>query len=341
MTVLIAIFIIGVLVIAHELGHFLAAKANGILVLEFAVGMGPVIFSRQIGETRYSLRLLPIGGFARMAGEEQDEEDNYVPEYRRFDKKPIYARALVSVGGPLANFIVAVLLFAIVFMFVGVPSSAPQIGTVEPGWPAAAAGLMPGDRVISIGGVEVESWQDVQAEILARPGQLFTIVVERSGQPLTVEVTPRTDEESGRSQIGIGPSIERFSFLGALRMGWQETVWFTQQIVQLLGSMITGEVPAEGAGPIGLVVMVGQVAATGLVNLFTFAAIISIQFGLFNLLPVPALDGSRLVFLAIETIRGRPIEPEKENFVHFVGFVLLMTFMVFITFKDLQRLNIF
>lgn len=341
MTVLIAIFIIGVLVIAHELGHFLAAKANGILVLEFAVGMGPVIFSRQIGETRYSLRLLPIGGFARMAGEEQDEEDNYVPEYRRFDKKPIYARALVSVGGPLANFIVAVLLFAIVFMFVGVPSSAPQIGTVEPGWPAAAAGLMPGDRVISIGGVEVESWQDVQAEILARPGQLFTIVVERSGQPLTVEVTPRTDEESGRSQIGIGPSIERFGFLGALRMGWQETVWFTQQIVQLLGSMITGEVPAEGAGPIGLVVMVGQVAATGLVNLFTFAAIISIQFGLFNLLPVPALDGSRLVFLAIETIRGRPIEPEKENFVHFVGFVLLMTFMVFITFKDLQRLNIF
>ncbi len=341
MTVFVALLIIGVLVIAHELGHFLAAKANGILVLEFAVGMGPVLFSRQFGETRYSLRLLPIGGFARMAGDEGEGEDTYVPEHRRFDKKPILARALVSAGGPLANFLVAVLLFAIVFMFVGVPSSAPLIGSVKPDWPAAAAGLMVGDRVLSISGVPVEDWQDVQTEIVARPEQQLTIVVERNGETLSVQVTPRIEETSGRAQIGIGPSIQRFSFLGSISMGWQETVWFTRQIVQLLGSMITGKIPAEGAGPIGLIVMVGQVAATGVVNLLTFAAIISIQFGLFNLLPVPALDGSRLVFLAIEAIRGRPIEPEKENFVHFVGFVLLMTFMVFITFKDLQRLNIF
>ncbi|NLW18009.1 MAG: RIP metalloprotease RseP [Firmicutes bacterium] len=341
MTILIAILIIGVLIIAHELGHFLAAKANGILVLEFAVGMGPVLLSRQIGETRYTLRLLPIGGFARMAGEEQDEEETYVPEHRRYDKKPLYARAMVSVAGPFANFLVAILLFAIVFMFVGVPSSAPLIGSVQEGWPAAAAGLMAGDRIISINGSTVESWQDVQTEIVARPEQALSIVVERDGQALSIEVTPRTDEESGRPQIGIGPSIERFGFLGSIHMGWQETVWFTKQIVALLVSMITGQIPAEGAGPIGLIVMVGEVAATGLINLLTFAAIISIQFGLFNLLPIPALDGSRLIFFAIEAIRGKPIEPEKENFVHFLGFVLLMTFMVFITFKDLQRLNIF
>ena len=124
-------------------------------------------------------------------------------------------------------------------------------------------------------------------------------------------------------------------------MGWRETVWFTQQIVSILVNMITGRIPAEGAGPIGIVVMVGQVAELGWVNLMTFAAVISIQLGLFNLLPIPALDGSHLVFLAIEAIRGRPVDPEKENFVHFLGFVLLMAFMVFVTFKDLQRLDVF
>jgi regulator of sigma E protease len=166
-------------------------------------------------------------------------------------------------------------------------------------------------------------------------------VLERAGEQVSLQVAPRTDTESGRPQIGIGPSIDRFSFLGSISMGLQETVWFTKQIVELLVNMVTGKIPAEGAGPIGMIVMVGQVAATGFINLLTFAAIISIQLGLFNLLPIPALDGSRLVFFAIEAVRGKPIDPEKENFVHFLGFVLLMAFMVLITFKDLQRLDIF
>ncbi|HBK86570.1 MAG TPA: RIP metalloprotease RseP [Firmicutes bacterium] len=341
MTFLMAVVMIGVLVFAHELGHFLAAKANGILVLEFAVGMGPILFTRQFGETRYSLRLLPIGGFARMAGEDQDDDNNLIPDSRRYDKKPIYARALVSIAGPLTNFLVAILIFAVVFMFVGVPSSEPLIGVVAPDWPAAEAGLLAGDRIVSISGVAVGSWQDIQAEITARPDQVLDLVLERAGEQVSLQVAPRTDTESGRPQIGIGPSIDRFSFLGSISMGLQETVWFTKQIVELLVNMVTGKIPAEGAGPIGMIVMVGQVAATGFINLLTFAAIISIQLGLFNLLPIPALDGSRLVFFAIEAVRGKPIDPEKENFVHFLGFVLLMAFMVLITFKDLQRLDIF
>ncbi len=340
MTILLAVIMIGVLVFAHELGHFLAAKASGIMVLEFAVGMGPTVLSRQVGETRYSLRLLPIGGFARMAGEDLDEANNLIPDDRRYDKKPLSARAFVSVAGPLTNFLLAVTIFAVVFMVIGVPSSEPLIGALSPDWPAAAAGLEVGDRIVSIAGQPVEQWQDIQGLVAGRDGQSTTIVVERADRELSFQVFPRAESETGQVMIGIGPHSER-SILGSIAMGWQETVWFVRQIISILGNMVTGKIPAEGAGPIGMIVMVGQVARTGLVNLLTFAAIISIQLGLFNLLPIPALDGSRLVFFLIEAIRGKPVDPEKENLVHFFGFVLLMVFMVLITFKDLQRLNIF
>ncbi len=341
MTILLAVIMIGILVFAHELGHFLAAKASGIMVLDFAIGMGPVLLSRQVGETRYSLRLLPIGGFARMAGEEVDEANNLIPDDRRYDKKPLLARALVSIAGPATNFLLAILVFSLVFMFMGVPSDQPIVGTLSAGWPAEQAGMAVGDRIISIDGAPVASWSDVQQEIAKLGGQSATMMLERSGEQISLQIVPRKDESTGQVMIGIGPKNDRFSFFGSLRMGWRETVWFTEQIISILTNMVTGKIPAEGAGPIGMIVMVGQVARTGVINLLTFAAIISIQLGLFNLLPIPALDGSRLVFFAIEAIRGKPVDPEKESFVHFIGFVLLMVFMVLITFKDLQRLNIF
>ena len=333
---------IGVLVFVHELGHFLAAKASNIMVLEFAVGMGPVLWTQQRGETRYSLRLFPIGGFARMAGDEEDEQGIKVPEDRRYDKKPILARAFVSLAGPFTNFVMAFLIFAIVFVFVGVASNKPLVGAVAPEWPAAEAGMQAGDRIVSIGGAPISSWQDIQQEIVQRGGETMVIVLERAGEPqFSVSVTPRLEPGSDRPQIGITSSVERFSFFGSIRMGLQETIWFTGQIVQILVSMVTGKIPAEGAGPIGMIVMVGQVAQTGIANLLSFAAMISIQLGIFNLLPIPALDGSRLVFLAIEALRGKPIDPEKENFVHLLGLIILMAFMVLVTFKDLQRLNVF
>lgn len=341
MTIILAVIIIGVLVFFHELGHFLAAKASGMLVQEFALGMGPAIISVTRGETKYSLRLLPIGGFLRVVGEENETERDSIPESRRYDKKPVWQRVAFVAGGPLMNFVLAALIFAFMFTLVGVPSNLPIIGSANPGWPAAEAGLQPGDRIVRIGNSDIASWSDLQRAVGQSEGKPITFVFRRGEQELTTIVTPRLDEASGRLMVGVSPRNNRYNPLQSLLLGVREMAWFTVEIISVIGRMITGRLPAEGAGPIGMVVMVGEVARTGLVNLLSFAAIISIQLGLFNLLPIPALDGSKIVFLAFEGLRGKPVDPEKENMIHFVGFVLLMALIVLITFKDLRRLNIF
>lgn len=341
MTIILALVVIGVLVFFHELGHFLAAKASGMLVQEFALGMGPTVVSFTRGETKYALRMLPVGGFLRVVGEENEEGKELVPESRRYDKKPVWVRMIFVAGGSVFNFLLAALIFAIMFVFVGVPSTEPIVGAVTPDWPAAEAGLQPGDRIVSIDGVKVGSWTDFVQIVSQSPGQPLNFVVQRNATQLDLTVTPRLDETNNRAMIGVAAHNVRYNIVRSLYLGAKEMIWFTREIVAVLVSMLTGRMPAEGAGPIGMVVMVGQVARTGIVNLLSFAAIISIQLGLFNLLPIPALDGSKLVFLTLEGLRGKPIDPERENMVHFIGFVLLMALLIVITFKDLQRLNLF
>lgn len=333
--------VIGVLVFFHELGHFLAAKASGMLVQEFALGMGPTIFSITRGETKYALRMLPVGGFLRVVGEENEDGKELIPESRRYDKKPVWMRMAFVAGGPIFNFVLAALIFAVMFVFIGVPSTQPIIGSVSPSWPAAEAGLKTGDRIDSIAGVPVKSWSDLQQVVSKNSDQPLLFVVNREGAEHVITIIPKIDETSNRAMIGVSPHNVRYNVFRSLFLGAKEMVWFTGEIISVLTGMLTGRTPAEGAGPIGMVVMVGQVARTGIVNLLSFAAIISIQLGLFNLLPIPALDGSKLVFLTLEGLRGKPIDPERENMVHFIGFVLLMALLIIITFKDLQRLNIF
>lgn len=311
------------------------------MVQEFALGMGPTIFSITRGETKYALRMLPIGGFLRVVGEENEEGKELIPESRRYDKKPVWMRMAFVAGGSVFNFILAALIFAVMFVFIGVPSTQPIIGSVTPDWPAAQAGLQPGDRIISIAGVPVETWSDLPQVVNQNAHQPLRFVVNRGGVEHIITITPKIDEASNRAMIGVGAHNIRYNIFRSLYLGAREMVWFTGEIISVLTGMLTGRTPAEGAGPIGMVVMVGQVARTGIVNLLSFAAIISIQLGLFNLLPIPALDGSKLVFLTLEGLRGKPIDPDKENMVHFIGFVLLMGLLIIITFKDLQRLNIF
>ncbi|MBS3872664.1 MAG: RIP metalloprotease RseP [Firmicutes bacterium] len=341
MVILMAIAIIGVLVFFHELGHFLTAKASGMMVHEFALGMGPVLLAHTRGETKYSLRMLPIGGFLRVAGEENEPGKLAIPFDRRYDTKPVWQRMVFVAGGSLMNFVLASLIFAIIFMAVGVPTTEPLIGSVTPDWPAAQAGLQIGDRVVNIEGRDIATWTELQRAIGETTAPTITVEILRDETRLTLSMTPRVDEATGRRLVGVAPANVRHGFFTALFLGTREVVWFTAEILSVIGRMVTGRMPAEGAGPIGMVVMVGEVARTGLANLLSFAAIISIQLGMFNLLPIPALDGSKLVFLALEGVRGKPIAPERENMIHFLGFVMLMVLIVLVTYQDLQRLNIF
>ena len=339
MSIFLAIIVIGALIFVHELGHFLAARAAGMRVHEFALGMGPIIVSKTKGHTRYSLRAIPIGGFLRVAGEEGEEGE--IPEGERYDRKPIRVRALFVAGGAIMNFALAIVIFILIFTFIGVPSTEPVLGVVSPGSPAEMAGLRSGDRVLFVGDNPIASWTDMQQAVAKFPDREVLFRVNRQGTELSLPVTPRMDETLKRTLVGVQASYRKFNVLQAVFLGVRETIWFTAEIVLVLVRMITGAVPAEGAGPIGIVVMVGEVARTGLVNLLSFAAVISIQLGLFNLLPIPALDGSKLAFLTLEAIRGKPVDPDWENMIHLLGFALLMGFLVLITFKDLQRLNLF
>lgn len=336
MTVVLTVLILGVMITAHELGHFLAAKLGDVRVHEFALGMGPKLLSRQLGETTYSIRAIPVGGFVRMAGEEPGDED----DDRGLDKKSPWIRMFIMGAGVLMNFLLAAAIFAALFYYAGVPSQEPVIGEILAGKPAAEAGLMPGDRIISVDNNSIDSWSAVVREIRARPQQTISLLVERDGERLQFHIQTLVDEVTGEGFIGIGPQSITGAFWVSIVKGLEQTWWFIDFIVSSLVLMVTGKIAAQGAGPLGIAQMVGQVAQTGIINTLSFVAVLSINVGIFNLLPIPPLDGSRLVFLLVEVLRGKPIDPERENFIYLIGFALLIVFVLLVTFQDLQRLNV-
>jgi len=339
LTFIASVVIFGLLIFAHELGHFLAARRAGIGVTEFAIGFGPRLFGWQSGETTYSLRIFPLGGFVRLVGENPEES----ALAGSFQSKPVWQRFAVIVAGPLMNFLLAVLLFSLIyFAFVGIPLyESTAIGNILPGGRAEAVGLLPGDRLLSIAGQDVNNWHELVRAINAHPEQKIAIEFLRNDESRAVEVTPRRDAETGRGLIGISPQARLYAFLPSLQQGLTHTFWFLNFILTSIIQMITGRVAPDVVGPVGIIQIVGEVARTGLVNLLSLAAIISVNLGLLNILPIPALDGSRLMFLLVEGFRGRPVDPRKESFIHFVGFTLLIFLMIIVAYRDLLRLNIF
>jgi len=313
LTAIAAIFIFLMVILVHEFGHFAVAKLVGIKVNEFSIGMGPKLVQQKKGDTEYTLRLLPIGGYVKMEGEDESSKDP-----RSFGNVPVLSRIGVVVAGAVMNFILAIIVLSIVSFGAGMPTN--TIEETKLGSPANNIGIIPGDTVLSINGKQTKTWDTIANSInKSDPQKEIEIIIERNGQEKTFMINPTV--EDGRTIIGIVPRYEK-SIITAIKGGFQKTTMFLKLMFEFIGMVFKGKVSTTDlSGPIGVIHEVGVAAKLGIFNLLYLLGFISVNLGFFNLLPIPALDGSRIIFLLIELVRGKPINPEKEGFIHLIGFL--------------------
>ncbi|MFS0865070.1 RIP metalloprotease RseP [Fredinandcohnia sp. 179-A 10B2 NHS] len=414
-TVIAFIIIFGALVFVHELGHLLLAKRAGILCREFAIGMGPKVFTFTKNETLYTIRLLPIGGYVRMAGEDPEmieikpghnvgllfdrtgkvnklvlnnkdkypdlrvieveeadlehnlyisgyedgddevlrkfeisekaffvidgQETQIAPYNRQFASKTLMQRTLAIAAGPAMNFILAFFILLALGLLQGTPIDEPILGTLTEDGAAYESGLKEGDVVKEIEEQPVSTWKEIVTIIRAHPEEEILFTVERQGDLLEIPVTPKAQqvEDETIGIVGVYGPVEK-SVLPSLKYGVMETFLWTKEILTGLGKLVTGQFSIDMlSGPVGIYVSTDTVVQSGIFYVMKWAAILSINLGIVNLLPLPALDGGRLVFFAVEAVRGKPIDKQKEGMVHFIGFALLMLLMLVVTWNDIQR----
>lgn len=333
--------VLSVLVIAHELGHFVVARVAGIRVLEFGFGYPPRIASFTVGETTYSLNLLPLGGFVRMDGE--TGEGDVVGS---FAAQPKEARAAVLVAGSAINLLLAPLCLATALM-IGelVPCDGcgrVQVYEVQVGTPAQAAGVRDGDVITSISGTSVSDAAGVRAAVRSGEGRPVTLTLLRAGAVVELPVTPRVNPQTGVPALGvaIGPEyvLERRSFFSAFPTAITRSANMAVSLVAGLARSFEPEAQVQLAGPVGIAEMTGRAAQQGAPTLLQFMAFLSINLAIFNLVPIPGLDGARLLFVAIERVRGRRVNPRIEGAMHLAGMLLLIALMLVVSFRDIQRL---
>ena len=330
MTIIYAIIIFCLLIFVHELGHFIVAKACGVKVNEFAIGMGPAIFKKQKGETLYAVRLFPIGGFCAMEGEDEDSEDD-----RAFNNKPAWQRALVLTAGSFMNLLTAVVLMIVIAFVVG--QATTTVNEVLDDSPAYRAGMMSGDRIVEVDGTAVDEWNDVITYIGESSRDTADIVVERDGAQHTLTAALEYDKESGRNKIGITPEMKH-SVAGSVGSGMKNTWNMTVMMYKVIKQLFTGDVSvSELSGPVGIVYAVNQSAKAGVIYVVYLASLLSLNLAIMNMLPFPALDGGRLLFLLIRKITGKRITDAIEGKIHFIGIILLMVLMVYVTWNDIVK----
>ncbi|WP_296865067.1 RIP metalloprotease RseP [Thermosyntropha sp.] len=340
MTVITTLIIIAVLILVHEWGHFITARRIGIPVHEFSLGFGYKLFSIEKDGVEYSLRLIPLGGFVRMAGEEPGDHS----DPNGFSNRTPLEKIRVAFAGPFMNFVLAILIFIYIYTFIGVPhaSNEPVIGKVIVGKPAYEAGLRENDLVLEANGDKVRTWEEFTKKIAATPeGAYLKLLIKRDGELINIKVRPEKNETSGGPAIGVMSKLEytKQNIFKSILIGLQQTYQLTLLLLAGLWTMITGGASAADlAGPVGITRLVGEAAQVGTVFLLSFTAFLSINLGILNLLPIPALDGSRIVFAIIEWIRKKPIEPDKEGFIHWLGFIFLMILIIIVTYNDIVRL---
>ena len=310
---------------------------TGMRVDEFAIGFVPKIYQQKDGETLYSLRAIPLGGYNKIAG--MDPDDPVEPN--AFNSKPIPARMLVILAGALMNFILPIILFSGIFMVEGRMQlvNEPVLGNVVEEMAAARAGLKADDRIVTIDGKNVETWTDVVLNLRKAGTEEVTLTAERNGVLQTYKMTPMFDKDAGRPLIGVSPkfSKESLGFFGSIKEGFIYTKNIGLSMVSGLYKIVSGNAPADVAGPIGVAQMAGQVAEKGLLPLMNFVAFLSINLGVINLLPLPALDGGHFVLLLLEALRGKPLGGKAMTNIQMVGVALILALTVFSTFKDITR----
>lgn len=357
------VLVLGGLIFFHELGHFLMARVLGIGVRAFSLGFGPKLAAMRGGKTEYRLSLVPLGGYVSLAGEEEEEdapedpkaaadsaagpEVVFAPE-EEFSGRPAWQRLLVVLAGPVANFILAFLLYWVIAWAQGQASSLPEIGGVQPESPAAVAGLAEGDRILSIDGQALHRWTDIPAAINAAEGKAVTLVITRNGAEHTFTITPRAETLEGPSGedvrvwlLGIRSATVRLgpgqAFVAGLEKTWDMIAFTCKSIVML----VQRTVPLDNVGgPIRIAQIIGQSVQSdhGIFSVLLLAALISVNLGILNLLPIPVLDGGHIVFFLVEMLIGRPVNARVREMSTRVGMGLLLALMVFATWNDITRL---
>ena len=345
--------VLGILIFFHELGHFLVAKHFGIKVLKFSLGFGPKVLGKKIGETEYLISAIPLGGYVKMFGESDDEEDDPIPpedQSRSFSHKPAIQRMAVVGAGPMFNLLLALLIFCASFGFTGMQVLTTEIGQVREGSPADKAGLKKGDLIVSVDNTNTDSWPQLKERVGENQGEPIRITLLRNGEPLTVTVIPEMSvvknifgEEIKTPLLGVvsaGSFQEiKVGFLGAMKEGCLKTWEIIRLTCLTVVKLIQGIVSIKTlGGPILIGQMTGQLAEESWSYLIPFTAVISINLGILNLLPIPILDGGFIIFLLIELIIGRPLNVKKREFAQKLGMGLLVLLMMVVIYNDIARL---
>lgn len=316
------------------------AKACGMKVDRFSFGLGPKLWGFKRGETEYSISALPFGGYVKIAGMEPGDERSE----GSFRKQPLGRRILVLVAGSVTNYLVAIILLAFTFMigFYTFNLEEAIVGEVTEGSPAATSNLLPGDKIIEVDDEPIDSWEDLAFSIRNSEEEVLEFKIQRNDRIFDVQVRPVFYPEAGKKMVGIAPVrvFKREGLITSLAKGTQEVFVLTRAIFLALWGMITGEVPIVGVrGPVGIAQFVGESVRMGVSSFLVVTALLSINIGLLNLFPIPALDGGRLLFLLLEGIRGKPLDLQKEELVHYIGFLVLISLLFLVTYQDVLRLT--
>ncbi len=358
------LFVLTIVVFFHELGHFLVARRVGVKVLVFSIGFGPELlgFNDRHG-TRWKLSAIPLGGYVKFFG---DENAASVPDQaavqamsdddrrQSFFHKSVGRRAAVVAAGPIANFILAIVIFAGIFMFYGKPATSARVDSVQAGSAAATAGFKPGDIILSIDRQPIKTFADMQRVVSGSAGRALEVTVNRGGETLALKATPELKEikdSFGNAHrvgvLGISRSmaaddlrIERVPPLEAIKLGVEETWFVVDRTLSYIGGVIAGREAADQlGGPIRIAQVSGQVATVGIVALVHLTAVLSVSIGLLNLFPIPLLDGGHLLFYAIEALRGRPLSDRAQELGFRIGLAIVLMLMIFATFNDIVHLT--